>query len=46
MEIAATDGDFATVTARLPDLVSELGRLRAAMSDFSVELGREAAERA
>ena len=46
MEIAATDGDFATVTARLPDLVSELGRLRAAMSDFIVELGREAAERA
>jgi HPt (histidine-containing phosphotransfer) domain-containing protein len=44
MEKAATVGDFEALTARLPNLESELDRLRAAMSDFSLELGREPAE--
>jgi PAS domain S-box-containing protein len=35
MEKAATAGDFNAVSARLPDLESELGRLRTAMSEFS-----------
>jgi len=34
MEKAATAGDFDAVRARLPDLESELGRLRTAMSEF------------
>jgi len=44
LEKATADGDFEAVTARLPDLESELDRLRAAMSDFSLELEREPAE--
>jgi HPt (histidine-containing phosphotransfer) domain-containing protein len=35
LEKAATAGDFNAVSARLPDLESELGRLRTAMSEFS-----------
>ncbi len=35
MEKAATAGDLETVTARLPDLESEFGRLREAMTDFA-----------
>jgi CheY-like chemotaxis protein/HPt (histidine-containing phosphotransfer) domain-containing protein len=41
METSATAGDLDAVLARLPELESELGRLREAMTTFSAELGRE-----
>jgi PAS domain S-box-containing protein len=41
MEKAAIAGDFAAVTARLPALESELGRLREAMSHFTGATGPE-----
>jgi len=44
MEVAAVAGDFAAVTARLPDLESELGRLREAMSGFTGSTGPEPEE--
>ena len=41
MEKAGTAGDFGAVSARIPELEAELGRLRDAMSGFSVDLRRE-----
>ena len=41
METSATAGDLDAVLARLPELESELGRLREAMTTFSADLGRE-----
>ena len=41
MEKAAIAGEFGAVTARLPELELELGRLREAMSDFIRRIGRE-----
>jgi PAS domain S-box-containing protein len=42
MEKAGTAGDFGAVSARLPDLELELGRLREAMSAFAGEVPRVA----
>jgi CheY-like chemotaxis protein/HPt (histidine-containing phosphotransfer) domain-containing protein len=44
MEKAAMAGDFEAVAARLPDLESEFGRLREAMSDFTGATGPEPEE--
>ena len=41
MEKAAVAGEFGAVTARLPELEVELGRLREAMIDFIRGIGRE-----
>jgi PAS domain S-box-containing protein len=42
MEKAGAAGDFGAVSARLPELELELGRLREAMSAFTVEIPRVA----